>query len=164
MHLVEHLLALDASEAALADAYEATAAAHPDHADLVASSARLRDSCLRRRDALQSQLLRLSDGSTSSGRPEAGMLPPGAAPAAWVGSGNDGRTPEWLRLLVALKELYLRASECEIGWAVLLQAAQVARDEELVRLARAGVTETEQHAVWAKWQLRQAAPDALVVR
>jgi hypothetical protein len=157
MHLVDHMLTVDACEAALVRAYEAAAAAHPQDADVVFVSKRLREMSLRRRDQLRGQVLRLSGEASTA--PGPGVPWPSAES---VGVGGDG-APEWARLLLDLKELYLRASECEIGWTVLLQAARASRDEELTTLASSCVAETERHVLWAKSQLKQAAPQALVV-
>jgi hypothetical protein len=158
MHLVDHMVTLGACEAALADAHERVASAHAQESGVMFVSTRLREMSLRRQDLLRSQMLRLANGSAAA------ATDPWAQPRHAPGTVPlDGETPDWSRLLQDLTELYLRASECEIGWTVLLQGARAARDPELTTTAQECLTESARHVLWAKSQLKQAAPQALVV-
>jgi hypothetical protein len=68
-----------------------------------------------------------------------------------------------LGLLRDLQDLYLMASECEIAWTVIGQAAQGARDSDLVEVVKACQPQTATQLKWLKTRMKQAAPQALVV-
>ena len=68
-----------------------------------------------------------------------------------------------LGLLRDLHDLYLEAANCEIAWTLVGQAAQAARDAELLAVAGACGSETATHLQWLKTRMKQAAPQALVV-
>jgi hypothetical protein len=54
-------------------------------------------------------------------------------------------------------------TECDITWTMIGQAAQGARDVELVEVAKACEGETATQLKWLKTRMKQAAPQALVV-
>ncbi|MEV4756881.1 hypothetical protein AB0J86_17455 [Micromonospora sp. NPDC049559] len=68
-----------------------------------------------------------------------------------------------LGLLRDLQDLYLMAAECEISWTVIGQAAQGARDHDLLATVRAGEQRTAIDLAWLRTRMKQAAPQALVV-
>ena len=55
------------------------------------------------------------------------------------------------------------ATECDITWTMVGQAAQGARDTDLVEMVKACEGETETQLKWLKTRMKQAAPQALVV-
>jgi hypothetical protein len=68
-----------------------------------------------------------------------------------------------LGLLRDLQDLYLMACECDISWTLIGQAAQGARDRELLDVVEACEDETAVQIKWLKTRMKQAAPQALVV-
>lgn len=55
------------------------------------------------------------------------------------------------------------ASECNISWALVGQAAQGVRDRELFEVVNACDGETSTQLKWLKARMKQAAPQALIV-
>ena len=68
-----------------------------------------------------------------------------------------------LGLLRDLHDLYLEASNCDIAWTLVGQAAKGLRDEELVAVVAACEGETAGQLQWLKTRMKTAAPQALVV-
>lgn len=66
-------------------------------------------------------------------------------------------------LLRDLQDLYLMAAECDITWTLVGQAAQGARDHDLLALVGRCEGETAIQLKWLRTRMRQAAPQALVV-
>jgi len=74
-----------------------------------------------------------------------------------------GRRPEpGLLLLADLRRLYQMASGVSLDWEVLGQAAQAARDRELLALTTRCHPQTLRQARWANAQLKEAAAQVLV--
>lgn len=68
-----------------------------------------------------------------------------------------------LGLLRDLQDLYLMASECDICWTLLGQAALGLRDHDLLEVVKACEDETSIQLKWLRTRMKQAAPQALVV-
>jgi hypothetical protein len=68
-----------------------------------------------------------------------------------------------LALLRDLHDLYLMATECDVCWTLVGQAAQGARDRELLAVVEACEGETATQLKWLRTRMKQAAPQALVV-
>jgi hypothetical protein len=68
-----------------------------------------------------------------------------------------------LGLLRDLHDLYLMATECDISWVLVGQAAQGARDEGLLGVVQRCDRETATQLSWLKTRMKQAAPQTLVV-
>jgi hypothetical protein len=66
-------------------------------------------------------------------------------------------------LLADLHDLYRRAAHCDMAWTLAGQAAQGARDRELLDVVQDCEGETEIQLKWLRTRLKQAAPQALVV-
>ena len=66
-------------------------------------------------------------------------------------------------LLRDLQDAYLMATECDISWTLVGQAAQGARDTELLDVVTRCETETATQIAWLRTRMKQAAPQALVV-
>ena len=62
-----------------------------------------------------------------------------------------------------LQDRHLMAGECEIAWTVIGQAAQGARDRELLDVADAAHAGTVRRLKRIKTRMKQAAPQALIV-
>jgi hypothetical protein len=68
-----------------------------------------------------------------------------------------------LGLLRDLHDLYLMASECDVAWTLVGQAAQGLRDNELFDVVQACEGETATQLQWIKGRMKEAAPQALLV-
>ena len=68
-----------------------------------------------------------------------------------------------LGLLRDLHDLYLMATECEVTWALVGQAAQAARDADLLDTVERCRGEVDAQLKWLRTRMKQAAPQALVV-
>jgi hypothetical protein len=68
-----------------------------------------------------------------------------------------------LGLLRDLHDLYLMAHACDISWTMIGQAAQGARDQELLETVNACERQTATQIKWLKTRMKQAAPQALLV-
>jgi rubrerythrin len=66
-------------------------------------------------------------------------------------------------LLRDLQDLYLMASECDITWTMIGQAAQALRDTDLVEVVQDCEQQTATQLKWLRTRMKQAAPQALVV-
>jgi hypothetical protein len=79
------------------------------------------------------------------------------------GSELPDRQPEGLLLLRDLRALFLAAEEVSITWVMAGQAAQAARDADLLETVTECHTETELQVKWLTTRIKVAAPQALVV-
>ena len=61
------------------------------------------------------------------------------------------------------RALYLMANACDISWSTIGQAAQGARDRELLETANACENQTAPQIKWLRTRMKQAAPQALLV-
>jgi hypothetical protein len=77
----------------------------------------------------------------------------------FVGEGEEAE-PDLLR---DLHDLYRRAAHCDMAWTLAGQAAQGARDRELLEVVQGCEGETEIQLKWLRSRMKQAAPQALVV-
>jgi hypothetical protein len=55
------------------------------------------------------------------------------------------------------------ASECDITWTMIGQAAQALRDTDLVEVVQDCQQQTATQLKWLRTRMKQAAPQALVV-
>ena len=68
-----------------------------------------------------------------------------------------------LALLRDLHDLYLMAAECDICWTLVGQAAQGARDDDLLEVVNGCEGETATQLKWLRTRMKNAAPQVLVV-
>jgi hypothetical protein len=68
-----------------------------------------------------------------------------------------------LGLLRDLQDLYLMASEVDICWTIIRQAAQGVRDADLLAAVQACDSETAVQIQWLRTRMKQAAPQTLLV-
>jgi hypothetical protein len=66
-------------------------------------------------------------------------------------------------LLRDLQDLYLLATLVQSSWTVIIQAAQGARDHELLGIAQTCAAQTDRQLTWLTTRIKQAAPHALLV-
>ncbi|WP_169983296.1 MULTISPECIES: hypothetical protein [unclassified Microbispora] len=88
---------------------------------------------------------------------------PGTARRPRVTPGRGGGDGGGLVLLRDLHGLYLLATECDLSWSVLAQAARGLRDDDLLDLTRHCAPETAVHLLWLRTRMSQAAPQVLAV-
>jgi hypothetical protein len=62
-----------------------------------------------------------------------------------------------------LRDLYLMAHACDISWTMIRQAAQGARDRELLETVDSCEGQTASQITWLMTRMKQAAPQALLV-
>jgi len=68
-----------------------------------------------------------------------------------------------LGLLRDLHDLYVMAAEVDISWTLIAQAAQGARDADLLGVVQDCERETATQMAWLRTRMKQAAPQVLVV-
>jgi Antibiotic biosynthesis monooxygenase len=68
-----------------------------------------------------------------------------------------------LSLLRDLHDLYLMACQCEITWTLVGQAAQGARDRDLLAVVAGCEGETAAQVAWLRSRMKEAAQQVLVV-
>ncbi|MFF4615771.1 hypothetical protein [Nonomuraea jabiensis] len=76
----------------------------------------------------------------------------------WLGR----RSEPGLLLLADLRHLYLAASEVSLDWELLAQAAQAAKQRELLALTQRCHPQTLRQLRWANARLKDSAPQALL--
>jgi hypothetical protein len=150
MHLANYLGLLHKSELHLADAFRQVGDAHAAEPDVYHLCHTLAGQCDQHAERLQPAVDRYGEDAPSE--------PDRLHSELFKGTRSGG-----LGLLRDLQDLYLMASECEIAWTVIGQAAQGARDGELVEVVKACQPQTATQLKWLKTRMKQAAPQALVV-
>ena len=150
MQLAHYLGLLHRSEHELAAAFREVRAAHPEEVDVFHLCERLAQQC----DAHAERLAPFAEryGEDAPDEPE-----------RLHGELFKGTREGGLGLLRDLHDLYLMAAECDIAWTLVGQAAQGARDADLLAAVRACEQETATQLQWLKTRMKQAAPQALVV-
>jgi hypothetical protein len=150
MEIAHYIGLLHRSEAELARAFEEVADAHVDEVDVHTLCTKLAATCRGHEDALKPFADRYGEEAEDE---------PDRLHSELFGGTREGP----LALLRDLQDLYLMATECDICWTVIGQAAQGARDEELLDVVKACEGETSIQVKWLKTRMKQAAPQALVV-
>ncbi len=150
MHLASYLGLLHLAELKLARAYLAVAQDHGHEPDVETLCRRFADQCTDHADTLAPFAERYGEDQPEEPEPLHSEL--------FGGTRSGG-----LGLLRDLHDLYLMATECDITWTMIGQAAQGARDTDLVEVVKACEGETATQLKWLKTRMKQAAPQALVV-
>ena len=148
MHLAHYLNLLHAGQAALAAAFESVGSTHGDEPD-VQMECEMFAAQTNRHAARVAAFARRYGEDGSQDRLQ-------SAPFGGPRSGGLG-------LLRDLHDLYLMATECEICWTMIGQAARGLRDEELIAAVEECDGETKGQIAWLRTRLKQSAPQALVV-
>jgi hypothetical protein len=142
MKIGKALRDLHASEQKLAGDYRAVGDRHADDQDVFHICHVLAEQCDEHRQKLEAQLERYDENA-------------GQASASVKPSGD---------LLDDLVALFLAAEETSIRWVLAGQAAQAARDQELLELVTECNTETQIQVKWVEMRIKIASPQALVSR
>lgn len=150
VQLPHYLGLLHRAEENLAGAFREVAHAHRAEPDVELLCKRLSEQCNQHAIALQPIVARYSEIAEDE--------PDRLHTTLFTGT----RTGP-LSLLRDLHDLYLMTSECDITWTLVGQAAQGARDDELVEVVQRCETETTIQLAWLCTRLKVAAPQALIV-
>ena len=150
MHLANYLGLLHQAELELAKAFLEVARTHGHEPDVHELCLRFAEQGTRHADALAPSVDRYGED-----KPEE----PERLHSDLFGGTRSGG----LGLLRDLHDLYLMATECEITWTLVGQAAQGARDPDLLEVVERCEGEVATQLSWLRTRMKQAAPQALVV-
>jgi hypothetical protein len=150
MHLAHYLGLLHRAQATLGEAFGQVADAHRDEADVLYTCRRLSRQCADHARQLEPFAGRYAEDAPDE--------PERLHPELFHGPRSGG-----IGVLRDLHDLYLMAAECDICWTVVGQAAQGARDQELLAVVQRCESETALQLKWLRTRIKQAAPQALVV-
>jgi hypothetical protein len=150
MLLAHYLGLLHRSQVELAKAFREVADGHRDEADVFQLCRRLARQCDDHAERLHPFAERYGE--------EADDEPERLHSDLFQGTRSGG-----LGLLRDLHDLFLMASECDMAWTLIGQAAQGARDAELFDVVRSCEGETAVQLSWLRSRMKEAAPQALVV-
>lgn len=150
MHLAHYLGLLHRAQTNLADAFRHVAEAHHAEPDITLLYRQQAELC----DQHAEQLRPFADRYAEQAPDEPDRL----HSELFRGTRTGG-----IGLLRDLQDLYLMATECDICWTVVGQAAQGARDPDLLHVVRGCEQQTATQLTWLRTRMKQAAPQALVV-
>ncbi|MCU1368140.1 MAG: hypothetical protein JWL72_2838 [Ilumatobacteraceae bacterium] len=150
MHLGHYIELLRHSQDVLSKAYREVAAAHPDEPDVRIDCEKFAEQIQRHSDRLAPVHTRYSGESQNE-------------PERLLSSLFHGTRSGPLGLLRDLHDVYLVASECDLAWTLITQAARGARDTELICIASECDGQVAVQLAWLRSRMKQAAPQALVV-
>jgi hypothetical protein len=150
MQLAHYLGLLCHAEDELARAFGEVAEAHGDEPDVHHLCARLADECAAHAERLVPFVDRYGE--------EADDEPERLRSELFAGTRSGP-----LGLLRDLHDLYLMTTECDVAWTLVGQAAQGARDDDLLAVVQRCEGETAIQLKWLRTRMKQAAPQALVV-
>jgi hypothetical protein len=150
VHLANYLGLLHQSELELAKAFLEVARAHGHEPDVHVLCLRFAEQGTRRADALAPFVDRYGEDKPAE--------PERLHSDLFTGTRSGG-----LGLLRDLHDLYLMATECEVTWTLVGQAAQGAHDPELLEVVERCDGEVATQLSWLRTRMKQAASQALVV-
>jgi hypothetical protein len=150
MQLAHYLGLLDRGESDLGAAFRAVGDGHEDEPDVAHQCRRLAEQCDAHASAVGPFAARYGEDAPDE--------PDRLHATLFTGVRAGG-----LGLLRDLHDLYLMACLCEMAWTVVGQAAQGARDPDLLAVVSRCETETAMQAKWLRTRMKEAAPQALVV-
>jgi hypothetical protein len=148
--LAHYLGLLHRSETELGEALLEVAEGHAEEPDVRTTCTKLARDCARHAEQLEPFARRYGE--------EAEDEPERLHSELFQGTRSGG-----LGLLRDLHDLYLMACECDMAWTLVAQAAQGARDSELLEVTRGCEGETAMTLRWLATRMKQAAPQVLVV-
>jgi hypothetical protein len=148
VNLGPYLGLISRSQSSLAQAFRQVAADHSEEAAIFHISRLLAAQCDRHEEQLQPFVERYGEGEE---------------PERLHSDLFQGTRQGPLGLLRDLHDLYLMAAEVDMSWTVIAQAAQGIRDEDLLAVTRKCEQETATQMKWLRSQMKEAAPQTLVV-
>lgn len=150
MHLGNYLQLLQRSEEALARSYRLVSAGHAADADVHYATARFARHCDAHAEALAAIAARMPPpGDTQPERFHPGSLPQ--------------HRPGPTGLLRDLLDLYQLANLVDVTWTLVGQAAQGARDRDLLGVVERCGPETAGQLSWLRMRMKATAPQTLLV-
>jgi hypothetical protein len=150
MRLAHYLGLLHKAQMELGGAFREVGSAHAEEVDVLHTCQKLAKECDRHAERLAPFAERYGE--------EADDEPDRLHSELFKGARSGG-----LGLLRDLHDLYLMATECDLAWTLVGQAAQGARDTELLDVVQGCEGETAIQLKWLKTRMKEAAPQALVV-
>lgn len=150
MHLAHYLRLLQVAQTRLAGAYGQVAAAHGDEPDIAHLCQTFARQCTDQAATVEP----FADAYEGQAPDE-----PDRLHSDLFGGTRAGG----LGLLRDLHDLYLMATECDVAWTVVGQAAYGARDEGLIAVVAGCQAQARTQLQWLRTRMGQAAPQALVV-
>lgn len=150
MHLATYIGLLEAGERTLATSYRQVADGHSDEADVHYTCLQLAGQCDEHVEALGPVVERYGNA-------------PEDEPERLHAEGLSETRSGGLGLLRDLHELYMLANYVDITWTLVGQAAQGARDADLIDVVTGCDDQTSTGLSWLRTRLKQAAPQALLV-
>lgn len=150
MHLANYLGLIHKAELELANAFKQVAESHEAEPDVFYLCHTLAEQCDTHAQKLKPFVERYGE--------EAPEEPERLHTELFKGTRSGS-----LGLLRDLHDLYLMASECDISWTMIGQAAQGVRDKELFEVVNACDGETSTQLKWLKTRMKQDAPQTLIV-
>ncbi len=149
-HLAHQLGMLDRFERDLAEGFRQVAEAHVDEPDIPVTCLRLAEQCVDHVDRLAPFVDRYGEDAPDE--------PDRLHHDLFQGTREGG-----FGLLRDLHDLYLLACGCDISWTLIGQAAQGARDADLLAVVEDCDGQTTIQLRWLTTRMKQAAPQALLV-
>ena len=150
MHLANYLGYLHTAELNLAEGFRKVADGHAEEADVYHTCNTLAKPCETHAEQLKPFVDRYGEEAPEE-------------PNRLYHDLFDETRSGGLGLLRDLHDLYLMASTCDISWTMIGQAAQGARDRELLEVVNACDGQTATQIKWLRTRMKQAAPQALLV-
>jgi hypothetical protein len=150
MHLANYLGYLHTAELNLAEGFRKVADGHAEEADVYHTCNTLAKQCETHAEQLKPFVDRYGEEAPEE-------------PNRLYHDLFDETRSGGLGLLRELHDLYLMASTCDISWTMIGQAAQGARDRELLEVVNACDGQTATQIKWLRTRMKQAAPQALLV-
>jgi hypothetical protein len=150
MHLANYLEYLRKAETNLAQGFRETGVGHQEEVDIFHTADTLSRQC-------EAHAEKLAPFCEKYGK-EASTEPDRLYDELFRGTRSGG-----LGLLRDLQDLYVMASACDISWTMIGQAAQGARDEDLLAVVEDCEGQTANQLRWLTTRMTQAAPQALLV-
>lgn len=153
-HLATYLDMLHRAEHTLADSLLIIGDGHKAEVDVFHTCTTLARMSQNHEQQLESILARYRDQQTGDDVDE-----PDRLHAIGLSETRQGS----IGLLRDLQDLYLLATFVQTSWTVVYQAAQGARDRDLMAVAEHGNTETTRQLTWINTRMKAAAPQALLM-
>lgn len=150
MHIGNYLNLLQQSDRQLAIGFEEIAQKHGDEPDVYGTCRLLASWSRQHVEELNPLIARYSDQKSAE--------PERLHQALFQGTRTGS-----LALMRDLHDLWLQASEVQLCWTVLMQAAQALRDPALQATYEQQSKQTERQLGWISTRIKQSAPQTLVV-
>jgi hypothetical protein len=150
VHLANYLGYLHAAELHLAEAYRKVGEGHAAEADVFHTCNTLAKQCEAHAGMLEPFVDRYGEERPTE-------------PDRLYHQLFDETRSGGLGLIRDLHDLYLMAHACDISWTMIGQAAQGARDRELLEVVESCEAQTATQIKWLRTRMKQAAPQALLV-